>query len=44
MPSRLVCVGILLYWSIATFALVKNDLLPELSVGNPPDLRTIAGS
>jgi hypothetical protein len=44
MPSRLVCVGILLYWSVAAVALVKNDLLPELSVGNPPDLRTIASA
>jgi hypothetical protein len=44
MPSRLVCVGILLYWSVAAVGLIKNDLLPELSVGSPPDLRTIASA
>ena len=42
MPSRLVCVALLAYWLVAAFGLVSRDLLPELSVGSPPDLRTIA--
>jgi hypothetical protein len=44
MPSRLVCVAILLYWLVAAVRLVSRDLLPELSVGAPPDLRTIASA
>lgn len=44
MPSRLVCVAILLYWLVASVGLVSRDLLPELSVGSPPDLRTIASA
>jgi hypothetical protein len=44
MPPRLVCVAILFYWAIAALGLAKNDLLPELSVGSPPDLRTIASA
>lgn len=42
MPSRLTCIALLTYWLIAAFGLVSRDLLPELSVGSPPDLRTIA--
>ena len=42
MPSRLVCVAILLYWLVAAVGLVSRDLIPELTVGPPPDLRTIA--
>lgn len=42
MPSRVVCVAILVYWIVAAVGLVSRDLLPELSVGAPPDLRTIA--
>jgi hypothetical protein len=33
---------ILVYWSIAAFLLLKWDVLPELSIGYPPDLRGIA--
>jgi hypothetical protein len=33
---------ILVYWSIAAFCLLKWDVLPELSMGYPPDLRGIA--
>jgi hypothetical protein len=44
MPSRLTCVALLAYWLIAAFGLVSRDLLPELSVGSPPDLRTIAAA
>src|SRR6185312_12994870 len=42
MPSRLVCVAVLGYWLIAAWGLVARDLLPELAVGSPPDLRSIA--
>ncbi len=42
MPSRLICVALLAYWLVAAFGLVSRDLLPELSLGTPPDLRTIA--
>ena len=42
MPSRLVSLLILVYWSIAAFCLLKWDVLPELSMGYPPDLRGIA--
>jgi hypothetical protein len=44
MPSRIVSVAILFYWLIAAMRLVTRDLLPELSVGHPPDLRTIASA
>src|SRR5437867_5190212 len=42
MPHRLVCVAILLFWLIAASALVTRDLLPELLIGSPPDLRSIS--
>jgi hypothetical protein len=42
MPHRLVSVAILLFWSIAAFALFTRDMLPELLVGDPPDLRSIS--
>jgi hypothetical protein len=42
MPSRLMSLLILVYWSIAAFCLLKWDVLPELSLGYPPDLRGIA--
>ena len=41
MPSRLMSLLILVYWSIAAFCLLKWDVLPELSMGYPPDLRGI---
>lgn len=44
MPSRLVCVALLLYWLVAAVGLISRDLLPELSVGTPPDLRTISAA
>ncbi|GAC1473998.1 MAG: hypothetical protein NVSMB9_23580 [Isosphaeraceae bacterium] len=44
MPSRLVCVAILFYWLVASVGLVSRDLLPELNIGAPPDLRTIAAA
>jgi hypothetical protein len=42
MPSRLVSLAILIYWSIAAFLLLTWDVLPELTVGYAPDLRAIA--
>ncbi len=42
MPSRLMSLLILVYWSVAAFCLLKWDVLPEMSIGYPPDLRGIA--
>ena len=42
MPHRLVCVAILLFWSIAAVALFSRDMLPDLLIGTPPDLRTVS--
>jgi hypothetical protein len=44
MPPRFICVALLLYWLAAVVGLVTRDLLPELSVGTPPDLRTISAA
>jgi len=44
MPSRLVCVVLLAYWLVAAFELVSRELIPELNLGQPPDLRTIAAA
>ncbi|AMV38490.1 hypothetical protein [Planctomyces sp. SH-PL62] len=44
MPPRLVSVAILVYWSIAAFFLLKWEVLPELSLGYPPDLRSIVSA
>jgi hypothetical protein len=41
MPSRIVSLVILVYWSIAAFCLLKWDVLPEMTSGYPPDLRSI---
>ncbi len=41
MPSRVISLAILVYWSIAAFCLLTWDVLPELSMGYPPDLRAI---
>ncbi len=42
MPSRFWSVVILVYWSIAAFWLFRVDVLPELTLVYPPDLRAIA--
>ncbi len=42
MPSRFWSFVILVYWSIAAFWLFRSDVLPEFTLGNPPDLRAIA--
>jgi hypothetical protein len=44
MPSRLACIALLVYWLVAAVGLARRDLLPELSVGAPPDLRVIASA
>ena len=41
MPSRIVSLVILVYWSIAAFCLLTWDVLPQMTSGYPPDLRTI---
>jgi hypothetical protein len=41
MPSRVISLVILIYWSIAAFCLLTWDVLPELTMGYPPDLRAI---
>src|SRR5690242_6874392 len=42
MPDRLACVAILVGWSVATCSLFFRDILPDLLVGPPPDLRTVS--
>ena len=42
MPNRLICVAILLFWTIAAGTLFTRDILPTLLLGSPPDLRTIS--
>src|SRR5271166_4740588 len=42
MPSRFVSLAILIYWSTAAFLLLTWDVIPELTLGYPPDLRAIA--
>jgi hypothetical protein len=44
MPSRFVSLAILVYWCIAAFCLLNWEVLPELSLGYPPDLRAIASA
>ncbi len=44
MPSRFVSLAILIYWSIAAFCLLSWEVIPELTLGYPPDLRAIAGA
>lgn len=42
MPSRLVSLLILLYWSVAAFGLFTREILPDFFIGSPPDLRSVA--
>ena len=42
MPPRLLSVGLLVYWAVAALSLITRDLLPEWTLGSPPDLRTIS--
>lgn len=42
MPPRLVSLGILVFWAVSASSLLIRDVLPDLLVGPPPDLRDIA--
>lgn len=42
MPSRRICLILLLFWTYAAWNLFRRDILPDLIVGPPPDLRAIA--
>jgi hypothetical protein len=42
MPHRLVSVAILILWIFASAALFTRDILPDLVIGSPPDLRSVA--
>jgi hypothetical protein len=44
MPSRWACVVILLLWAVATVGLVTRDVLPDMLIGPPPDLRSVAAA
>jgi hypothetical protein len=44
MPSRFVSLAILIYWCVAAFCLLTWEVVPELSLGYPPDLRAIASA
>jgi hypothetical protein len=42
MPSRRACLAILLFWAFAAAGLFQRDILPDMIVGPPPDLRDIS--
>jgi hypothetical protein len=42
MPNRVICVIILLFWTIAAGTLFTRDILPGLLLGPPPDLRSLS--
>jgi hypothetical protein len=42
MPPRIVSLSILVYWLIGAFFLLRWEVVPELTLGYPPDLRAIA--
>ena len=44
MPSRWACVALLLLWAVATVGLIRRDVLPDLLIGPPPDLRSVAAA
>ena len=44
MPSRLACLAILALWAVASVGLITRDVLPDLLIGPPPDLRSIASA
>ncbi len=41
MPHRLVSLAILVFWAVAAAALFGRDILPDLIVGPPPDLKAL---
>ena len=44
MPSRPVCVAILVFWAFVAGKLVRDDVLPDFWISPPPDLRSIAAA
>lgn len=42
MPTRGTCLAIVFYWLVAVSGLFVREILPELMVGAPPDLRSIS--
>jgi hypothetical protein len=44
MPTRPACVAILFFWVYASVGLLRRDVLPDLWVTPPPDLRSIAAA
>jgi hypothetical protein len=44
MPPRFLSLLLLIYWCVAAFCLLTWEILPELSLGYPPDLRAIAAA
>lgn len=44
MPPRIVSLAILVYWLVGAFFLLKWEVVPELTLGYPPDLRAIAAA
>ncbi|MDX2036112.1 MAG: hypothetical protein SFX72_05635 [Isosphaeraceae bacterium] len=42
MPTRLMSLAIVICWTVAGFALVRRDLLPEIWIGEPPRLGATA--
>ena len=42
MPPRWASVAILLGWAVMAVGLIRRDILPDLLIGPPPDLRSIA--
>lgn len=42
MPTRWVCLTLLGFWTFAAWELFRRDILPDLIVGPPPDLRAIS--
>jgi hypothetical protein len=42
MPHRLVSIAILVVWSLSAVGLLHRDILPDLIIGPPPDLRSLS--
>lgn len=44
MPHRAACVGILFFWAISAGMLLSRDVLPDLLISAPPDMRSVTSS
>lgn len=44
MPHRMVSIGILVFWAIAAGSLLSRDVLPDLLIGAPPDMRSVTSA